>query len=194
MLTAYAHSMTVRIETPRLILRPFTLADVDDVTAYQSVEECVRYVPFNVRSRDEVLAAFERQRPSDHITEPGNFFILGMELKATGHVIGQVNLGFEAASPKTASFGYLTHNEYWRQGFTREAVTALLDYAIGVEHIEQFTAVIVDQNEASIRLAESLGMHFTGSRPDPESPCTTAERELLNDYTMSAATWLANRE
>lgn len=185
--------MNVRIETKRLILRPFTLADVDDVTAYQSIEECVRYVPFDVRSRDDVLAAFERQQPSEHIEQPGNFFILGMELKSTGVVIGQVNLGFEHASPKTASFGYLTHRDYWRQGYTREAVTALLDYAASVEIVQEFTAVIVDQNDASIKLAESLGMRLTGSRLDPDSACVKGEPDVLLDFAMSAADWVASR-
>lgn len=152
--------MTVRLETERLVLRPFTPADADDVTEYQSVEECVRYVPFTVRSREEVLAAFERQRPSEHIAAPGDFFILGMELKSTGKVVGQVNLGFESESPKTASFGYLTNNAYWRQGLTREAITALLNYAVEVESVEQFRAVIVVENAPSIRFAESLGLHL----------------------------------
>lgn len=181
--------MPVRIETERLILRPFSVADADDVTAYQSIEECVRYVPFGVRDRDEVLAAFERQRPAEHLNAVGDYFVLGMELKATSRVIGQVNLGFEAAEPKTASFGYLTHRDYWRQGYTREAITALLNYAVGVEQVAQLTAVIVPENEPSIRFAESLGMHLTGTRENVEEH--DGSLISLHDYAMPASAWQA---
>ena len=182
--------MTLRIETARLTLRPLTLDDTDHVTAYQSLEHAVRYVPFNPRTRDEVIAAITRQTPSEHLTTHGDFFILGMEHRQTGHIIGQVNIGLETTTPKTASIGYLTHPDHWRNGYTREAITALIDYAIEHEHIEQFTAVIVNRNDASLRLAESLGMQHTGTRADPDSPCTAGTPDMLTDWTMSAADWL----
>lgn len=185
--------MTLRIETERLTLRPLSLTDVDDVTAYQSLEHAVRYVPFNPRTLDEVIAAITRQTPSEHLTTPGDFFILGMEHRQTGHIIGQVNIGLETTTPKTASIGYLTHPDHWRNSYTREAITALIDYAIEHEHIEQFTAVIVDQNEPSIRFAQTLGMHQTGTRLDPESPCTAGTPDMLTDWAMSATDWLKRR-
>lgn len=45
------------ITTDRLLLRPFTLDDLDDVYAYQSLPEVARYLYWEPRNREEVRAA-----------------------------------------------------------------------------------------------------------------------------------------
>ncbi|WP_405084537.1 GNAT family N-acetyltransferase [Microbispora sp. NBC_01389] len=41
------------IITPRLVLRPFTEADLDDLHAFQSLPEVTRYLYWDARTREE---------------------------------------------------------------------------------------------------------------------------------------------
>lgn len=45
--------MSVPIATARLALRPLAKADLDDVSAYESREDVVRYLPWPVRTREK---------------------------------------------------------------------------------------------------------------------------------------------
>jgi RimJ/RimL family protein N-acetyltransferase len=47
-------TITSAISTARLLLRPFAAGDLDDLSAIQSRPGVVRYLYWNVRSRDEV--------------------------------------------------------------------------------------------------------------------------------------------
>lgn len=181
--------MPVRIETDRLLLRPLAPADADDVTAYQSLEECVRFVPFGVRNKDDVLAAFARQPAAESLERDGDYYILGLEDKVTGKVVGQVNAGFERAEPKTASIGYLTHSAFWRKGITREAIVALINYLFDIEKVERLTAWIVAGNDASEAFAQALGMRREATFVDSE--VQKGELISLHVYAMLKHEWLA---
>jgi RimJ/RimL family protein N-acetyltransferase len=50
------------IETARLTLRPFTPDDFDDLYAYQSRPDVVRYLRWEARDRTQVRQALEDQR------------------------------------------------------------------------------------------------------------------------------------
>ena len=50
----------MQIDTDRLILRFLSKADVDDVLLYQGDPDTVRFIPWEVRSRDEVLQVLEK--------------------------------------------------------------------------------------------------------------------------------------
>ncbi|MFM6974001.1 MAG: GNAT family N-acetyltransferase [Agromyces sp.] len=158
----------MRIETERLILRPLTEADTDDLAAYQSIEACVRFVPFDVRSREEVREAILRYPSSDSLVQLGDLYLLGMELRETGQVIGQLNMAVTHADPKTVEFGYLTHRDYWRLGLTREDISALLEQAFGNEGVERAVAHILVDNAPSIAFAEQLGMRREATHIDYE--------------------------
>jgi RimJ/RimL family protein N-acetyltransferase len=146
------------IETERLILRPLTVEDLEDVHAYQSLDEATRYVPFAARTLPQVLEALGRQKSAAELKQAGDFIIWGQVLKSTGRVIGQSNLGIENLDDLHAEFGYLLHPNYWGQGFATEASRAVLKYAFEVAKMRRVTAIIDHRNAASIRVAERLGM------------------------------------
>ncbi|MFT4415775.1 GNAT family N-acetyltransferase [Fredinandcohnia humi] len=63
-----------------------------------------------------------------------------------------------------ARFGYSIHNQFWRQGFGREAVKAAIDLAFQKLHYHRIEAHINLDNIASIMLAKSVGMVYECTR------------------------------
>jgi [ribosomal protein S5]-alanine N-acetyltransferase len=59
-----------------------------------------------------------------------------------------------------ARFGYSLHNQFWGQGYGKEAVKAAISLAFEKLHYHRIEAHINLDNTASIKLAESVGMEF----------------------------------
>lgn len=158
------------IETERLILRPLTLDDADDLFQYQSHPEIVRYIPWPERTHQQVLEALEKYAASgkSELKEDGDFILLAWQLKDSGQVIGQSNLGFKSLSDQCADMGWVTHQDYQRQGFAFEASHALIKYAFENFPLHRIIAEIDTRNPESARLAEKLQMRLEGEFKEAE--------------------------
>jgi RimJ/RimL family protein N-acetyltransferase len=153
----------LRIETERLILRPLALSDEDDLCEYQSHPEVVRYIPWPERTREQVREALEKLVPQMKVplAESGDFILLAWELKGgpqKGKVIGQSNLGLERKEDQYGEIGYVTHQDFQRQGYAYEATKALMEYAFKNFPLHRLGAWIDTRNPESAKLAEKLGM------------------------------------
>ncbi|TGB03690.1 N-acetyltransferase [Halobacillus salinus] len=60
--------------------------------------------------------------------------------------------------------GYTIHNQFWRQGYGKEAVGAALQIAFTDLGFHRIEAHINTDNDASVRLAESVGMEYECTR------------------------------
>ena len=60
--------------------------------------------------------------------------------------------------------GYTIHNQYWRNGYGKEAVKKAFNIAFQNLHFHRIEAHINVDNKPSIKLAESVGMDFECSR------------------------------
>ena len=91
--------------------------------------------------------------------EPITYFVIEKD----GRVIGTAGGHHENET------GFLLHPDYWRQGITREAMTAILPHIWQVTDVDHLFADIDPLNEASIGLAKSLG--FTHSHSAKNTFC-----------------------
>lgn len=62
--------------------------------------------------------------------------------------------------------GYRVEPEHRRQGYAREAVKALFDWAAAEHGIRRFVASVSPTNEPSLRLVKGFGFRETGSHMD----------------------------
>jgi ribosomal-protein-alanine N-acetyltransferase len=67
-----------------------------------------------------------------------------------------------------AEVGYEVFGPYRRQGYAREAVVGLVDWAARRHGVRTFLASIAADNEPSMRLALGLGFHQVGAQVDHE--------------------------
>ena len=61
------------LRTERLTLRTMTVADIDDIHAYQSREDVCRYVMYGPRSREEVTAKVTKHSQAIELRGDGDY-------------------------------------------------------------------------------------------------------------------------
>ena len=144
------------IRTPRLLLRPFRLDDVDDVFGYASDPEWSRYIevpsPYARRDAEEFVA-----RAILTSTEEN----LRWAIDDGGRASGFLNLTISA--PGSAEVGYGIARTLWGQGLVTEAVAAVIEYGFQTLGLDRMYAYAAINNEASWRVMEKVGMKREGA-------------------------------
>jgi RimJ/RimL family protein N-acetyltransferase len=87
------------------------------------------------------------------------FFTFGIFARDTGEHLGKIDLNtIRRENCQWAVIGYGIHNQHWRRGIGKEAVRATLIAGFESLGYHRIEAVINLDNQASIALAESVGM------------------------------------
>ncbi|UNM96693.1 GNAT family N-acetyltransferase [Ignatzschineria rhizosphaerae] len=143
------------LETERLVLRPITLEDAEDLFEYASdLENTIHTFPTHqsIEETNWVIANLFMAAPL------GNFAI---ELKENGKMIGTCDLRINEGE-KSAELAYAINKKYWGNGYAPEAAKKLLDLAFKDLKIERLWAKFSAANPASGRVMEKIGMTKEG--------------------------------
>ena len=146
------------VRSARLLLRPLTEADVDDLVEYRSIPEVCRYVPFEPQSAADVTARLSgawRRQTLDH---EGDSITLGAELVESGKLIGDVMVRWLSAEHSCGEIGYVVSPAFSGRGYVSEAAHAALHLLFDDLGLHRVIARIDARNPASARLAARLGM------------------------------------
>ena len=146
------------------------LTDVDDLLEYQSNPEIVRYIPWPPRTMEQVKEAAAKTIATGKfdLLEENDYIVLVWALKSTGQVIGQSNMGLVSKENKSSNIGWVTHQNFQRQGYALEATKALLSYAFKNFDLHRVIADIDTRVPESAALAEKLGMRREATYLDGE--------------------------
>lgn len=144
--------------TARLRLRPLSVADADALVRYRSLPEVCRYVPFEPMDHSAVLARIDGSWGRPDIRTEGDALTLGVELAATGRLVGDVVLFFVSALHRGGEIGWIVNPEYAGRGYATEATHGLLHLAFDQLGLHRVSARIDARNTASLALADRLGM------------------------------------
>jgi RimJ/RimL family protein N-acetyltransferase len=147
------------LRTARLVLRPMTEEDVDDIHAYQSRADVCRYVPFEPRTRDEVAEKVARYSTALALNGDGDFWQLAIERASDrGRVIGDLYFTIKSAVNATGEIGWTLHPDFTGQGYMTEAASAILELAFARLGLHRVRAELDPRNDASMALCTRLGM------------------------------------
>jgi RimJ/RimL family protein N-acetyltransferase len=146
------------VRTPRLWLRPLSAADTASLLAYRSMEEVCRFVPFEPMTAEVVAAKLAAGWSRSKIAAEGDAVTIGAELAETGQVIGDVMLHFGSAEHRGGEIGWVLHPGYSGHGYATEAAHAVLHLAFDHLGLHRVMARVDARNDASLRLADRLGM------------------------------------
>lgn len=143
------------LETDRLMLRPITLDDAEDLFEYASDPENTKHTFPTHKSIEETEWVISNLFMSSPL---GNFAI---ELKENGKMIGTCDLRVNE-SEKSAELAYAINKKYWGNGYAPEAAKKLLELAFQDLKIERLWAKFSSENPASGRVMEKIGMEKEG--------------------------------
>ncbi|WP_460665146.1 GNAT family N-acetyltransferase [Kribbella swartbergensis] len=166
------------LRTERLDLRPHRMDDLDDLFAFHSRPEVVRYTPWPVRDREQTRVALEAKLTQDTLTQPGQWLVLAIELRETGTVIGEVLLKWASEADRQGEIGYALHTDYQGKGYASEAARELLRLGFEELGLHRICAILDDRNTPSALLLERLGMRREGHLIE----CAFFKGEWANEY------------
>lgn len=148
----------IRIETPRLILRPWRTSDLDDFFAYASVPgvgEMAGWMPHQSKEESaQILESFIERRMT-----------LALQLRDSGKVIGSLGLhanDHDHVGPNYLGreIGYVLSKEYWGRGLMPEAVRAVIQYCFQTLSYDYLLCGHFSRNDQSRRVIEKCGFIY----------------------------------
>ncbi|HWA63395.1 MAG TPA: GNAT family protein [Caulobacteraceae bacterium] len=179
------------LETPRLILRDVRETDFDDIHAYATDPEVVRYM-FWGPNTPEVTRKVLDGWLKDQRRWPRKVVNMAAEHRADGRMIGAVRFAVIDAKTGTCDFGYSFHRAYWNQGLATEAAGAVVDLAFGRLGLRRVFATCDARNTGSWRVMEKLGMRREACfRQDTRAQDGWRDTYL---YALLADEWRARSE
>lgn len=132
------HKGTITIETDRLILRKFTVGDVDAAfrnwTSDENVTEFLRWpthanIAITERVLNSWIAGYEKV----------NFYQWAIMLKVSDEPIGTISAVDIDEQTEKVHIGYCIGSQWWHCGYTSEALSAIIPFffeQVGVKRLE----------------------------------------------------------
>jgi RimJ/RimL family protein N-acetyltransferase len=146
------------LRTRRLSLRPLTGRDIDALLNYRADAEVCRYLPFEPMTRADIEQHLASRWAGTWLTDEGQELRLGVELAATGELIGDVVLFWHSREHRGGEIGYVLHPGRQGHGYATEAARAVLSLGFEELGLHRIVARIDERNEASAGIARRLGM------------------------------------
>jgi RimJ/RimL family protein N-acetyltransferase len=182
--------MQVFLETRRLVLRRFTMADVDNLVSLDADPDVMHFVTGGIpTARDEIENELLPGFLDYYEQFEGYGFWAAIE-KATGEFLGWFHFRpREEAGPDEAELGYRLHKSAWGKGYATEGSRALISKGFtdfGVQRVVAETMVV---HEASRRVMEKAGLTLVRTFHQPW-PYPIEGDELGDvEYALDRADW-----
>ncbi len=146
------------LRTERLLLRPFRQGDLDALTDTLGRPDVVRYLYWDVQTRDEVADLIARRMHLATLAKPGDRLVLAVERRDTGELAGDVVLGWDDSEHRQGEIGFVFSPAHHGKGFATEAAHATLRYGFDDVGLHRIYGRCDARNTASARVMERLGM------------------------------------
>jgi RimJ/RimL family protein N-acetyltransferase len=149
-----------RLETPRLLLRPFARGDAERVHAIYSDPVVMRYV-----ATGPMVDLAVTQRLLDDYgahQERHGFSFWAVFERASGALIG--DSGLYRTPGGEVELGYTLGAAWWGRGYATEAAGRWLEVAFSELGVSEVVALAEPANVASVHVLDKLGMHRDGER------------------------------
>ena len=146
--------------TARLAVRRPRAEDVVDVFAYASDPVVTRFTDWPAVSElqqvAEVIARWQRDWDS------GTEFTWVVTQRQIDRTIGSVSFSLTGSE---VMFGYVLNRTHWGNGFATELSSVLVNRLLGEPAVQLIRATCDEENMASRRVLEKVGLKFRGRAP-----------------------------
>lgn len=152
------------LESARLILRDFTLADWDAINAIVTDPDVARYTHFarwDEAKRRAWLAGMVREAHDNDRRD----YSRAITLRSDGALIGWFFIG---GASDARGCGYALSRACWGQGYMPEAARAIFAYEFTVLGTRRIVAECDVENTASARVMQKCGMSYVTTAYDQD--------------------------
>ena len=174
------HLGTNRMETARLVLRPFVREDA--VAMYRnwaSDPEVTKFLSWptykSVDTAHEILGIWTEQ-----YTDPA-FYQWAIELKELGQPIGSISVVNHDDRVDLAEIGFCIGKSWWGQGIMTEAMKAVMKYLFEEVGTQRIEAGHDPNNPASGAVQRKCGLKYEG----------TLRRRIRSNQGITDVAWYA---
>lgn len=143
-------------QTPRLLLKEFTIDDAENLYLLNLDPEVIKYTgdnPFrNIKEAKIFLENYDHYQKYEF----GRWAVIHKSDKA---FLGWCGLKY---SPDVNEYdiGFRLFKSYWNKGFAIEAAIACLDLGFNKYGMNEILGRVMKSNEASIKVLEKIGLKF----------------------------------
>ena len=174
------------LKTPRLLLRPWAMEDLEDFYRYARVEEVGRMAGWPPHEDREVsrgiLAGFIREKK-----------VFALQYRENGRVIGSLGLerlSIDLGSPYThlvgRELGYVLSKDYWGMGLMPEAVQRVIRYCFEEQRYDFLQISHSLTNLRSQRVIQKCGFSFI---KEHSRVSETGESRTSRYYLLERGQW-----
>jgi RimJ/RimL family protein N-acetyltransferase len=148
-----------KLETQRLVLRPFTLDDVDAHGRIFSDPLVTRFLPRGPYAADQARDVALRTVSYfiEHWKQHG-FGVWAVIDRASGALIGQCGLNTLEEAPEVEVL-YLLDRLYWGRGLATEAAQVSVNVGFDLVGLQRIVGLTHPDNVASQRVLQKIGLH-----------------------------------
>lgn len=154
------------ILTDRLDIRPLQLADAEPMFSYRSDPAIARFQNWEPASIQEIRG-FIADLSRIGIDTPGSWYQVGLFLRETGEMGGDVGIHVQAQDSRQVEIGITLARAFQGRGLATEALRAVLGYLFRDLGKHRVYGSVDPRNEPSLALLERVGMrreaHFVES-------------------------------
>ena len=142
------------IKTERLTISPIKETDYEDICEYGCDEETGQYMIYWPKTKEEIREFIKDCIFSMSLENPTGYEFV-IRLNKTSKVIGNISFIIKDLE---AEIGWISNKNYWNNGYTSEAVNAIINYTFNNLDIYKIVATCTDKNIGSYRVMEKCNM------------------------------------
>ncbi len=162
--------METMFETSRLLVRKFREEDARPLYENHRDAEVRKWFP-NECYADEAEALDAIHFYADCVDGGRLPFVLAVELKETGELIGDTGISEVDGHPEETEIGYCVGEKYRGKGYASELLEAISGFVFSRFGVRKIYGRVVHGNGASARVLEKSGYRFVkeefGAEDDP---------------------------
>lgn len=146
--------------TPRLCLRQIVMSDLEAMYAYASQKEVTQYLlwlPHPTKDYTSRYLAYLQDR-----YRAGDFYDWAIVPNDVGRMVGTCGFTRFDFSNNCAEVGYVLNPEFHGRGYVTEALLRVLSFGFHELKLHRIEAHYLENNLASRRVMERVGMTFEG--------------------------------
>jgi RimJ/RimL family protein N-acetyltransferase len=151
------------LRTPRLVLRPYSATDFEDLYAIHSRPDVTRYLYWEPRDTAQVREVLDRKIGESTLNDEGQRLSLAVAWPQVDRVVGEASLTWLSREHRQGEIGFVFHPDFHGKGFATDAAEAVLWLGFANLGLHRIIGCLDARNTGSARVLGEAGHATRGA-------------------------------